>query len=162
MSATEQLEPRFPDLDENKVRSFVTYEVLIKALTEFLDQGDGIRAKPVFSEDVFPDSPVVDSTVINMIRFISTAFGQTRGVEALKIVDRLQEDNASKRTIRFRSKHPLFYQNEIRFKNLCLVSGMVHLGIPILPYFNGVSVMESESDVDKYWELIRGENRDLF
>lgn len=151
------------ELDEpNKVRSFSMYELLERPLLDFLSEGDGVNALPVFEEEFFPDADLVDMSLINLVKFISTAFGRSRLPQAFKIVERIHRDNSKKKTTRFRSRHPLFTDGSPRYQNICLVSGMVYLGIPILPYFDGEKVLESEEDVDEYLALMRAENPDLF
>lgn len=137
------------------------YEVLEKPLIDFLREGDGINALPVFEEEYYPDSDMVDTSLINLIKFTGTAFGRCRLPQAFKIVERIQEDNSKKKTFRFRSRHPLFVDGTPKYQNICLVSGMVYLGIPILPYFDGVNVLEINENPDHYLELLRAENADL-
>lgn len=148
--------------EANKVRSFSMYEVLERPLLDFLNQGDGFNALPVFEEEFFPDADMVDTSLINLVKFISTAFGRSRMPQAFKIVDRIHRDNSRKKTCRFRSRHPLFTAGSPRYQNICLVSGMVFLGIPILPYFDGQIILETEEDVDEYLAQLRSENVDLF
>lgn len=126
---------------ENKVRSFTMYKALYRALEEFIESGEGLNTLPVFEEEYFPDSDTVDVTMKNFIRLLATAFGRAHIPMAMRIVDRMERTNARKHTFRFRSRHPLFVYGESRDQNICLVSGMVHLGIPILPYFDGKSLL---------------------
>lgn len=151
-----------PDDDMNRVRSFSMYKVLERPLRSFLTEGDGINALPVFEEEYHPDADMIDASLINMIKFISTAFGRSRIPQAFKIVERIHMDNSKKRTFRFRSKHPLYTDGTPRYQNVCLVSGMVYLGIPILPYFDGVNVLEPKDDPNAYLQILRSENSDLF
>lgn len=148
--------------EPNKVRSFSMYSVLERPLLDFLSEGDGVNALPVFEEEFFPASEMVDTSTINLVKFIATAFGRSKIPQAFKIVERIHRDNSRKKTFRFRSRHPLFTDGSPRYQNVCLVSGMVHLGIPILPYFDGQSILESEEDADEYLTLMRAENPDLF
>ena len=145
----------------NKVRSFSMYEVLEKPLLDYVDTGDGINALPVFEEEYYPDSQLIDISLINLIKFISTAFGRNKIPQAFKIVERIHRDNSRKKTFRFRSRHPLFVGGSPRYQNICLVSGMVYLGIPILPYFDGINILEDSEDEDDYLALLRDENPDL-
>lgn len=138
------------------------YEVLEKPLMDFLNEGDGVHALPVFEEEFYPDAQMVDSTLINLVKFVSTAFGRCRLPQAYKIVERIHSDNARKKTFRFRSKHPLFVDGSPKYQNVCVVSGMVHLGIPILPYFDGVNVLDVDEEPDAYLALLRAGNPDLF
>lgn len=138
------------------------YEVLEKPLMEFLQGGDGVNALPVFEEESYPESHMIDSSLINLIKFISTSFGRSRLPAGFKIVERIHSDCSKKKTFRFRSRHPLFVDGSPRYQNVCLVSGMVHLGIPILPYFDGESVLEVNEDPDEYLAMLRMENPDLF
>lgn len=163
----ESLAPKH-DLDivlsaDNKVRSFSMYRILERPLMDFLCEGDGVHALPVFEEEYFPDAEMIDSSLINLVKFVSTAFGRSKLPQAYKIVERIHEDQqkTKKRTFRFRSKHPLFTDGSAKYQNVCLVSGMVHLGIPILPYFDGEKVLEGEGDVDRYLEMLRIDNSDL-
>lgn len=148
--------------DGNKVRSFSMYEMLEKPLMDFLQGGDGVNALPVFEEEYYPDSDMIDSSLINLIKFISTSFGRSRLPAAFKIVERIHDDNSKKKTFRFRSRHPLFTDGSPRYQNVCLVSGMVHLGIPILPYFDGEKILEADEDPNDYLSMLRSENVDLF
>ncbi|OMF76676.1 hypothetical protein [Paenibacillus glucanolyticus] len=129
---------------DNKLQSFSMYAVLEKPLVDFLEQGDGIKVLPVYEEKHFPDAEVVDTSLINLIKLLSTAFGRNRLAQAYKIIDRIQDTNAKKKTLRFRSRHPLFTDGSPKHQNLCLVSGMVYLGIPILPYFDGFDILTAE------------------
>lgn len=129
---------------------------------DFLNEGDGVHALPVFEEEFYPDAQMVDSTLINLVKFVSTAFGRCRLPQAYKIVERIHSDNARKKTFRFRSKHPLFVDGSPKYQNVCVVSGMVHLGIPILPYFDGVNVLDVDEEPDAYLALLRAGNPDLF
>lgn len=151
-----------PVSNENKVRSFLLYEALEKPLKDFIEQGDGLYALAVFEERYFPDSDMVDVTLINLIKVIATAFGRSRVPQGLKIMERIERDNMAKKAIRFRSKHPLYTDGSTRYQNVCLVSGMVHLGIPILPYFDGVNILQADEDPDKYLAELRAENQGLF
>ncbi|PAE87785.1 hypothetical protein [Shouchella clausii] len=148
--------------DDNKVRSFSMYEVLEKPLMDFLQGGDGVNALPVFEEEFYPESNMIDTSLINLIKFISTSFGRSRLPAGFKIVERIHSDCAKKKTFRFRSRHPLFVDGSPRYQNVCLVSGMVYLGIPILPYFDGQNVLEINEDPDEYLAMLRTENMDLF
>lgn len=149
----------------NKVRSFSMYGVLEKPLLDFIEDGDGVNALPVFEEEYFPDADLVDSTLINLVKLISTAFGRSRLPEAYKIIERIHIDGSKlkNRSFRFRSRHPLFTDGSQKYQNVCLVSGMVHLGIPILPYFDGEKVLpfEADQDVDRYLNMLRSDNGDL-
>ena len=147
---------------ENELRSFSMYAVLKKPLMEFLIDGDGINALAVYDEDDYPDSELIDCSLINLIKFISTAFGRGRIPQAFKIIERIREDNCKKEIFRFRSKHPLFTDGSPRYQNVCLISGMVFLGIPILPYFDGVNVLEVDEEPDNYLALLRADDSGLF
>lgn len=147
---------------ENKVRSFSMYEAIEKPLRDFIREGDGVNTLPVFEEERYLEAEVVDATMINLVKLLSTGFGRARLAQAFKIVERIQSDNAKKTTLRFRSQHPLFVDGEPRYQNVCLVSGMVHLGIPILPYFDGEAVVEDIDNIDEYLARMRKENKDLF
>lgn len=146
----------------NSVRSFSMYEVLERPLLDFLRSGDGVNALPVFEEEYYPDSDTIDCSPINLIKFIATAYGRARIPQAFKIVERIHADNPRKRTYRFRSRHPLFVDGSPKYQNVCLVSGMVYLGIPILPYFDGVNVLEKDDNPEVYLAMLRAENPDLF
>lgn len=150
-----------PKEEPNKVRSFSMYEVLEKPLIDYLKEGDGIHALPVFEEEYFPQADTIDMSMINLIKFISTAFGRSSLAQGFKIVEMIQRDQPRKTTHRFRSKHPLYTDGSPRYQNVCLVSGMVHLGIPILPYFDGEHVLDDGNNDDEYLTLLRPENRDL-
>lgn len=163
----ESLQPK-NDLDiapnvDNKVRSFSMYALLERPLMEFLEEGDGLHALPVFEEEYFPDAELIDASLVNLVKFVSTAFGRSKLAQAYKIVDRIHTDQPKmkKRTFRFRSRHPLFTDGSSKYQNICLVSGMVHLGIPILPYFDGEKVLECDSDTDRCLDLLRSDNKDL-
>ncbi|MCR6108569.1 hypothetical protein HXA32_20070 [Salipaludibacillus agaradhaerens] len=138
------------------------YEALEKPLTDFLEMGDGVNALPVFEEEFYPESDMVDISLINFIKFISTTFGRRRLPAGFKIVERMRSESLKKKTFRFRSRHPLFVDGTPQYQNVCLVSGMVHLGIPILPYFDGQNVLEANEDPDEYLAILRAENADLF
>lgn len=120
------------------------YAVLEKPLLDYLKQGDGINVLSVYEERHFPDAEVVDITLVNLVKLLATAFGVSRFPQAYKIIDRIQDTNSRKKTLRFRSRHPLFTNGSPKHQNLCLVSGMVYLGIPILPYFDGVNILAAD------------------
>lgn len=144
-------------LYENKVRTFAVYEALVAPLQQFLEQGDGVNALSTFDESLYPDAGVVDASTAHAVRFISTAFGRSRLPQGYKIVDRIVRDNPKTARVRFRSRHPLFVDGSSRYQNVCLVSAMVHLGIPILPYFDGVNVLDDPMGSDGYIEMLRSE-----
>ncbi|WP_145142138.1 hypothetical protein [Paenibacillus sp. Y412MC10] len=154
---------------DNKLQSFSMYAVLEKPLVDFFEQGDGVHVLAVYEEKHFPDAEVVDTSLVNLVKLLATAFGRTRLPQAYKIIDRIQDTNARKKTLRFRSRHPLFTDGSPKHQNLCLVSGMVYLGIPILPYFDGVNVLAVEDnpalvaydDLGDYPALIQRKNSDL-
>lgn len=150
-----------PKEEPNKVRSFSMYKVLERPLIDYLKEGDGITALPVFEEEFFPNAEMIDMSMINLIKFISTAFGRSNLAQGFKLVEMIQRREPQKTTHRFRSKHPLYTDGSPRYQNVCLVSGMVQLGIPILPYFDGVNVIEDGDDDAEYLALLRPENRDL-
>lgn len=130
----------------NNVRGFMVYENLHEILEEYVEWGDGYHSVAVFDEDIYTDSALIDGTVINLVKILSTAFGLTHVNEAIAIVNHLHEDGVRKKTMRFRSKHPLFTNGSPLYQNICLVSGMIHMEIPILPYFNGTELL---IDVDE-------------
>lgn len=142
---------------DNRVRSFPMYEVLERPLVEFLANGDGFSALATYEEAYYPDAQLVDATLINFVKFIATAFGRSKLAQGIEIVRRIEREHGAKTRLRFRSKHPLFVDGSSRYQNICLVSGMVHLGIPILPYFDGVNVVDESADVDEYMTMLRGE-----
>ena len=138
----------------NNVRGFMVYESLHDILEEYIEWGDGFHSLSVFEEDVYTDSDVIDGTVINLVKMLSTAFGLTHVNEAVAVVRELQKEGVKKRTMRFRSRHPLFSNGSPLYQNICLVSGMIHMGIPILPYFNGQELLvdvneEAHIDVER-------------
>ncbi|MCL6663494.1 MULTISPECIES: hypothetical protein [Paenibacillus] len=155
--------------DDNKIQSFSMYAVLEKPLVDFFEQGDGINVLPVYEERHFPDAEVVDASLVNLVKLLATAFGRSRLPQAYKIIDRIQDTNSRKKTLRFRSRHPLFTDGSPKHQNLCLVSGMVYLGIPILPYFDGVRVLTVDDnpalviydDLNDYPALIHRKNSDV-
>ena len=155
--------------NDNKLQSFSMYAVLEKPLLDFCAQGDGISVLPVFEEKHFPDAEVVDVSLVNLVKLLATAFGRTRLPQAYKIIDRIQDTNGRKKTLRFRSRHPLFTDGSPKHQNLCLVSGMVYLGIPILPYFDGVNILAVDENLSlvvyddsaDYSALIHRKNSDL-
>lgn len=140
---------------ENNVRSFSMYEVLEKPLLDYISDGDGIHALPVYVESSYPHSEVIDTSLINLIKFISTAFGRKCVPQAYRIIERIHTENSRKKTFRFRSRHPLYVDGSPMYQNVCLVSGMVHLGIPILPYFDGEKIIEIGEDVEDYLNIFR-------
>lgn len=125
----------------NDVRGFMVYDVLHQALTEFIAAGDGYNAVSVFNEDVYTDAQLIDTSVNNMVRLLSTSFGTTHVEEAVAIARAMQKDGVRKKTMRFRSRHPLFANGSPLYQNVCLISGMIHFEIPILPYFTGQNLL---------------------
>lgn len=142
---------------DNRVRSFPMYEVLERPLLEFLSRGDGFSALSTYEEAYYPDAQLVDSSLINFVKFIATAFGRSKLPQGIEIVRRIERENGVKTRLRFRSKHPLFVDGSTRYQNVCLVSGMVHLGIPILPYFDGVNVIDPGDEGDDAMSMLHGE-----
>ena len=59
----------------NQVRSFMMLDVLEQPLINFITNGDDDLIKPFYDEADFPDTNVIDISLINFIKFISTAFG---------------------------------------------------------------------------------------
>lgn len=125
----------------NKVRGFMVYENLYEILEDYIKWGDGYHSIAVFDEDIYSDSDLIDGSVINIVKLLSTAFGLTHVNEAAAIVKELQRESTKKKTMRFRSRHPLFMSGSPLYQNICLVSGMIHMEIPILPYFNGQELL---------------------
>lgn len=140
---------------KNSVRSFSMYEVLERPLKDYISEGDGIHALPVFVEDSYPNSEVVDITLVNLIKLISTGFGRKCVPQAYRIIERIHSENSRKKTFRFRSRHPLYVDGNPKYQNVCLVSGMIHLGIPILPYFDGENLIEIGENVEDYLTILR-------
>lgn len=126
---------------DKSIRTFMIYETLYDILVDYVMNGDGVTAVPVFDEEIFPESNAIDCSVINFVKFISTAFGLVYVEEAMAIVKDLKAKKAGKETLRFRSDHPLFVSGGPEYQNVCLISGMIHLGIPILPYFDGEEIV---------------------
>lgn len=133
---------------DNRVRSMSVYKFLEKSLVEFIEDGDGLTVVPVFDEYYFPMSDVVDVTLIDLIKLLSTGFGQVRHEDAILIDNMIHKDerNKAKRAFRFRSRHPLFSDGTNRHQNICLISGMIAFGIPILPYFDGQKLLFEPED----------------
>lgn len=125
----------------NRVRTFMIYDNLLNALDDYVSGGDGYHAVAVFDEDVYDDSSLMDVTAINLAKFLATSFGLAHLDEAMAIAKALQYDSVRKVSKRFRSAHPLFVNGTPLYQNVCLISGMIHLEIPILPYFNGQDVL---------------------
>jgi len=146
---------------DNHVRSFSMYAVLERPLQEFIEQGDGIFALPVYEEIRHPDAPLVDASMINLIKLISTAFGRSCLPQAYTIVERIHQDEPRKQTLRFRSRHPLYTHGSPKYQNICLVSGMVYMGIPILPYFDGDRILNEDEDYESILALLRDDNHTL-
>lgn len=138
----------------NDVRSFSMYEVLERSLNDFLRDGDGVDALPVYEERYYEDANVVDCTLINLVKLLSTAYGRTKIAQGSVIEKRIYDENPRKKSLRFRSQHPLFTDGSSRYQNVCLISGMVYLGIPIFPYFDGESVLNTDDDYDERRALV--------
>jgi len=159
-------------LEDNKIdnglRTFWMYDVLEKPLVDFINQGDGVYALPVFEEVNFPDAELVDISLINLIKLLSTGFGHSNLGLAFKIADRIRHDadsagfKVTRRNFRFRSRHPLFIDGRKHYQNVCLISGMVHFGISIFPYFDGKNFIEQDDNPDHYLKRLRLESPDLF
>lgn len=130
----------------NNVRGFMVYENLYDILEEYIRWGDGYHSIAVFDEDIYGNSDLIDGSVINIVKLLSTAFGLTHVNEAVAIVKELQRESVRKKTMRFRSRHPLFTNGSPSYQNICLVSGMIHMEIPILPYFNGQELLIDVDD----------------
>lgn len=130
----------------NNVRGFMIYQELFDILEEYVLWGDGYHSIAVFDEDVYEDSQLIDASVINLVKLLSTAFGMARINEAVAVVREMHKDGVLKKSMRFRSRHPLFANGTPFYQNVCLVSGMIHMGIPILPYFNGIDLLVEMDD----------------
>lgn len=154
----------FQNQIENELRSFSMYVILKKPLVEFLTDGDGINALPVYDENSYEhvDVELIDCSLINFVKFISTAFGRCRLQEAFRIMEKIKKDGVRKETLRFRSRHPLFVDGSPRYQNVCLISGMIFLGIPIFPYFDGLKILETDEQPDNFLKLLESEHTGVF
>lgn len=124
-----------------QVRTFMMYEMLEEPIANYVARGDGVYCKPVFQTHVHPEEAVVDLSVNAFIRYISTAYGSIYQEEGFQIVQEMNADRQRKTTLRFRSSHPLFVDGVSDFQNACLISGLIYLGIPFAPYFDGNDVL---------------------
>lgn len=146
----------------NKVRGFMVYQNLYDILDEYIQWGDGYHSLPVYDESIFADADAMDVSIINLMKLLSTAFGLTHVNEAVTIVNAIHSEGVGKTAVRFRSRHPLFVGGTPLYQNVCLVSGMIHMNIPILPYFDGekllINPMEDfHVDIDEI--RVKGERR---
>lgn len=124
-----------------EIRGFMMFDILEQPIDSFITGGDGLYSTSVFDETKYPEDPVMDVTLINFIKFISTAYGAAYQEDGFRIVEAMKRDKIRKKTLRFRSSHPLFVDGMPDFQNACLISGLIFMGIPILPYFDGNTVM---------------------
>lgn len=125
----------------NEVRGFMMFDILEHPIQSFITSGDGLYSTAVFDESKYPDESVIDVSLINFIKFISTAYGKAYQEDGFRIVEAMKRDKVKKKTLRFRASHPLFVDGMPDFQNACLISGLIFMGIPILPYFDGNEVM---------------------
>lgn len=160
----EPLDLEQEDDGENKVRSFSMFEVLERPLADFIVGGDGVDALPVYEEQHHENAVVVDTTLINLAKFLATAYGRTNFTAAYNIHKRIVRDNkVKKKTLRFRSRHPLFKGTTNQYQNMCLISGMIHLKIPILPYFDGEKVLSDDDDASELFaKMVKARGNDIF
>lgn len=124
----------------NEVRSFMMFVNLEEPLLTFLSAGDSL-AESVFDEALYPNAEVVDMSMINLIKFVSTAFGLVYLEEAVDIIKAMKDDGIKRKSVRFRSRHPLFVEGHPDYQNVCLISGMIYMGIAIPGYFDGDQVL---------------------
>ncbi len=122
---------------ENDIRIFSMMSELERPLVKYIKKGDGDLVKPFYDVNEFPDASVVDITLINFIKFISTTFGNHYLDEAVLILQEIQDDGDTRKIFKFRSTHPLYVSGNSNYQNACLISGMIFLGIPIEGYFDG-------------------------
>lgn len=125
----------------NELRCVMVYDNLYRSIQEFIQEGDGYYALSVFEEHVYPNSQLIDSTAINLVKFLSTAFGMANINEAVAIAKELEKKKVKKHALKFRSRHPLYSEGSSLYQNTCLISGMIQLNIPIIPYYNGQDVL---------------------
>ncbi len=130
----------------NDVRGFMVYSNLYNILEDYIKWGDGFHSIAVYDEDMYTDTELVDATVINLMKLLSTAYGLAHLDDAVAIVNAIHKDGILKRAVRFRSRHPLFVEGTPLYQNICLVSGMIQMNIPILPYYNGQDVLVDNID----------------
>ena len=84
---------------------------------------------------------VIDINLIDFVKFISTCYGYVYQDEAKRIVEAMESDQIKQFSLRFRCSHTLFLYGTPEYQNICLISAMIYLGIPIDGYFDGANVL---------------------
>lgn len=140
-----------------KVRSIMIFSELIPPLIEFIRYGDKYQIKNVMEaaplykhasginvSRVINKEPLLDITLVDFIKFISTCFGYSYQEEAKIIYEAMMKNKVRKRIFHFRCGHSLYLYGSPEYQNICLISGMIYLGIPIEGYFDGNNVLVNE------------------
>lgn len=142
--------------NDNLARGFMMYEVLDEPLRDYWANGDGSYVLPTFPKDRFPAADVIDIPFPNLIRLLSTAYGQVYQDEGFAIACAMRDAGVAKKVLRFRSRHPLYANGSQLYQNACLISGMIYLGIPIPDYFDGDKILVPIVDEDfiKFLEYV--------
>lgn len=146
---------------KNKIRGAILYENLIPPLIHFIKHGDGYQTKNVMFDmppekpkkgssmpgyielnEMIENEPVIDITLNDFVKFLCTCYGGTLYQdEAKRIIEALKKNDVKKFPLRFRCAHTLFAYGSPDYQNLCLISGMIYMGIPIEGYFDGTNVL---------------------
>lgn len=145
------------------IRGAKIYNVLIPPLINYLKNGDGgyqinnvMKYHPPFRikqpnskrqltrmqlNEIIDQETIIDINLIDFVRFISTCYGYVYQDEAKRIVEALESDQIKLYSLRFRCSHTLFLYGTPEYQNICLISAMIYLGIPIDGYFDGTNVL---------------------
>lgn len=145
------------------IRGAKIYNILIPPLIKYLKNGDGgyqinnvMKYHPPFRikqpntkeqltrmelNEIIDKESIIDINLIDFVRFISTCYGYVYQEEAKRIVNAIEADQIKMYTLRFRCSHTLFLYGTPEYQNICLISAMIYLGIPIDSYFDGTNVL---------------------
>lgn len=126
---------------ESEVRSVRLFRPMLEALDQYVKQGDGVFTTPCFLPEVYPNQPLIDTSLEHAVQLLATAFGANNQVQAKAIFAHMAQTNQPVEFIQVNSAHPLFADGTFVQQNLCVLGAMLFLGIPIPSYFNGQTVL---------------------
>lgn len=150
-------------VNRDTIRGAKIYNVLIPPLINYLINGDNgyqinnvMKYHPPFRikqpnskkqltrmqlNEMIDRETVIDINLIDFVKFISTCYGYVYQDEAKRIVKAMESDQIKQFSLRFRCSHTLFLYGTPEYQNICLISAMIYLGIPIDGYFDGTNVL---------------------
>ena len=110
------------------------FSELIPPLIEFIRYGDKYQIKNVMEaapainmprvnvSRIISKEPLLDITLVDFIKFISTCFGYNYQEEAKIIYEAMLKHKVRKRIFHFRCGHSLYLYGSPEYQNICLIS----------------------------------------